>query len=216
MIPADHRRWAHFIFRPYLHHIMKKSFYSVRLINAMPQLNADKSLCICPNHISWWDGFFFYYLGEKIIPGKLHCMMLESQLRQYHFFSRLGAYSIDPADAFSIKETTAYTISLFKDPQNTCVIFPQGKICPQSNVSRAVKKGLIHFTENTGTQILPVALRIEWYNRRKPTLLVRFGSVIDAAMIADGMDSFTEEFNRNISLLESAAEHETFENEYLL
>ena len=157
-----------------------------------------------------------YFLNEKIFQRKLFCMMLEQQLLTYSFFSKLGAYSINHFNKKSLDETTAYTIELLQNPHNGVIIFPQGSFSPQDQKPRVIKKGLVHFTRTTCAQILPVGLRIEWYNRRKPTLLVRFGRVMNAAECEHSIDSFTQEFNSNLDALEASVSREVFVKEFML
>ena len=128
MIRADHKIWAETIFFPYVTRILKKSFSNFYLVNDFPSIPSDRSLIITPNHISWWDGFFIYYLVKKKFNRKIYLMMLESSLEKFWFFQKIGAFSINPANAKSIIESFGYSREVLSNKNNFLVTYPQGEI----------------------------------------------------------------------------------------
>ena len=112
MIKADHKTWAKFVFDIYLKGLLKKSFFDFRIINEQPEIDQSKSLILTPNHFSWWDGFFVYWLNNRTLNKKLFIMMLEDQLKRYWFFQKVGCYSIDLNDNRKIVASLKYTIDL--------------------------------------------------------------------------------------------------------
>ncbi|MDX1777464.1 MAG: hypothetical protein R3339_01145, partial [Thermodesulfobacteriota bacterium] len=96
MIKASHKKWARLIFNPYCDLLLKRNFSQFLLVNDFPQLSPKLPLIITPNHISWWDGFFIYYLSKKKFNRKIYLMMLESSLEKFWFFQKIGAFSINP------------------------------------------------------------------------------------------------------------------------
>ena len=81
MIKAKHVKWAEIVFDFYLKRLLVKSFYDFRIINELPFLDSSKGTLIAPNHFSWWDGFFVYWLNNKKLNKNLFVMMLEEQLK---------------------------------------------------------------------------------------------------------------------------------------
>ena len=109
MITARHARWAERLFTPYVRRLVRRHFSHYYLVNSMPTIDPAASLLVTPNHISWWDGFLAYVFFRPRLPGRrLHLMMLERELCRYSFFSRLGAFSIDPGEWSHVMETAAY------------------------------------------------------------------------------------------------------------
>ena len=100
MIKADHNKLAHLVFSLYLKRLLKSSFKEFILINKLPMIDNSKGLIITPNHFSWWDGFFIYWLNKKLFKKNLFILMLEEQLKRYWFFRYLGCllYTSDAAD----------------------------------------------------------------------------------------------------------------------
>ncbi len=212
MIKADHQYWARFLFNPYLNHLLKKNFSSFYLANNFPQLNLENGLVVSPNHFSWWDGFFIDFLMREKSNRKLHIMMLEDQLEKYWFFKKLGAFSISPGKAVSISRTVAYTKSLIQDKNNYVVIYPQGEIEPFDKPKLNLKPGLKIFLKDlkNETSVLPVAFKIQYDERSKPSVIARFGETIEPRLILNNFDDFKNKFIDNINNLQTASLNKTF------
>ena len=78
---------------------------------------------------------------KKETGYKIKMMMLEEQLKRYWFFNLLGAYSIEPKNSLSIKETINYTRTLLIEKGNGIVIYPQGEIEPYEKRRFNLKRG---------------------------------------------------------------------------
>ena len=103
MIQARHAAWADRIFHPYVTWLFKRHFHALRLLGKIPETNPELPLLLLPNHSTWWDGFFVYLLNKKLFERQPYLMRREDQLSRYRFFTRLGAYSINPQSSGSIK-----------------------------------------------------------------------------------------------------------------
>lgn len=203
MIKAEHKKWAGFVFDIYLNGIIKKDFKEFYLIGDIPELDNNKGLIITPNHFSWWDGFFIYYLMKKISTRKLYIMMLEEQLKRYSFFKKLGAFSINPKNPKSIIESLNYASSVISD-NSYLVTYPQGEIEPYEKRPLTVKEGLIKIIEkvNIVTDILPVVFKIHHSNDRKPFLYATMGNLIPAQRIKNDYQYFSNIFNQLVIKLD--------------
>lgn len=204
MIKAEHKKWAHFIFDIYLNRIIKKDFQDFFLIGDIPELNNQKGLIITPNHFSWWDGFFIYYLMKKFSTRNLFIMMLEDQLKKYSFFKNLGAFSINQQNPKSIIESINYASTLIRS-DSYLVIYPQGVIEPYEKRPLTVKEGLNKIIEKAEieTDILPVAFKIHHSNQRKPFLYSTFGNPISSIKVHRDFKLFNDSFNNTIIKLDS-------------
>jgi len=161
-------------FNWYLHAILKKDFSRIDIVG---EWLVDKDSCLLiGNHVSWWDGFWVYYLNKRFLHKKLYVMMLESQLKKNSFLSRIGAFSIKPgsrAMVFSLD----YASSLLKENGNLVVMYPQGEIASFSAGVLPFKSGLSKIINNSGLKkvMFYVAL-VDYFSERKPVLTLYLGS----------------------------------------
>jgi 1-acyl-sn-glycerol-3-phosphate acyltransferase len=205
MIKADHKKWAQFVFETYLKGLLKKSFYDFRIINALPELDKSKSLIITPNHFSWWDGFFIYWLNKKILNKKIYVMMLEEQLKRYWFFQKLGCYSIDLNDNKKMVSSLKYTLDLIQNTDNGITIYPQGEIQPYEQRPVQLKNGIDFIAKRSKSvfQILPTAFKIHYTNERLPIIYTRFGNILNSNDVAANSQLYKDGFTNNLDLINS-------------
>lgn len=205
MIKADHKKWAEFVFDTYLNRLLKKSFYDFRIINQLPNIDPSKSLVMAPNHFSWWDGFFVYWLNKKVLNKKLYVMMLEDQLKRYWFFKKLGCYSIDLNDSKKMITSLKYTLDLIQNADNAITMYPQGEI--QSYEQRPIQlKGGIDFIAKKSKinfQIIPIAFKIHYTNERLPIIYTRFGKLLNSIDVAVNPQIFKDQFTSNLDFINS-------------
>lgn len=207
MIKPKQNEWARRVFDPYETLLLKKNFTHFYLSGKIPQTDPRKGLLITPNHFSWWDGFFIDYAARKCYSRNFHIIMLEEQLKKYSFFRRLGAFSIEPSNTKKIAESLNFASQILSDPQNLLVYYPQGKIEPY-DIYPAIKPGIKFLLKyNNGIQIVPAAFRIEFNNRKKPDIYLRFGDILDGRDVCSSYDLFTSAFTNNIERLTSAVHH---------
>ncbi|MBN1153602.1 lysophospholipid acyltransferase family protein [candidate division KSB1 bacterium] len=185
---------------------MKHSFHSFTMINRCPATHLELPLLLIPNHSTWWDGFFVYWLNKYCFQRQIYIMMLEKQLKKYFFFKHVGAYSIDPDDYKEIRRSLNYTldlINLHTEPAPLVTLFPQGELLPWTIRPLNFKKGLEWIISKSQRQInlLPVVFRIEYLNQQKADVFFKFGEnhVYDPNSFP-GMNSLEQEVT---SLLDS-------------
>ena len=142
----------------------------------------------------------------------MYLMMLEDQLKRFWFFKKVGAYSVNSASISSLLTTVKYTRELLKHPDNLAVIYPQGTIEPFEKRPLTIKKGLKLFIENMLNEIVvvPAAFKIQFFNEKKPSVIVRFGKILKAETICSDFQLYLNEFYRNLDELNKAV----FENKY--
>lgn len=180
MIPAQHTWWADKIFRIYLHHLLKKHFHAIHLFDKIPAIDPQLPLILAPNHSTWWDGFFIYWLNKNFFRRRGFLMMLESQLQKYRFFTRIGAYSVDPQKPKKITESLRYTLEILQNntssPPMIC-IFPQGELRPWSKRPLELKRGLDWLLKHyrNPVNLLPLALRAEFAGEQRPEVFFLTG-----------------------------------------
>lgn len=205
MIKADHKKWAEFVFDIYLKRLLKKSFYDFRIINDLPQIDKSKSLIVTPNHFSWWDGFFIYWVNKKLFNRKLFVLMLEEQLKRYWFFKKLGCYSIDLNDSRKMTASLKYTMDLLLNSNNFITIYPQGEIQPYEQRPVKFRDGIDFLAKKSKNdfQILPVSFKIHYTNERFPIVYARFGKLLNSNDVAVNSQLFKDQFINNLDLINS-------------
>ena len=179
MIRAQHRFWADFIFRPYLMRLFKRHFQKIQILGTLPEVPVHLPLLLLPNHSTWWDGFFVYLLNKRIFRRTAYLMMLEAQLTKYKFFTKIGAYSIEPKHRRGIFESLKYTVELLKQSNPLVSIFPQGELLPWHTRPLGYKRGVEWILRKYGkpVAILPLAIRAEFRGEKRPEVFFLFGDV---------------------------------------
>jgi hypothetical protein len=185
MIKAQHAAWADRIFYPYVRWLFQRHFHTIHLLGAAPETKPDLPLLLLPNHSTWWDGFFVYLLNKKIFRRKIYLMMLEDQLGRYKFFSRLGAYSINPQSISGVKNSLRYSIAFLNEkimPKPLLCIFPQGELLPWGARPLIFKPGVEKILSGYGGKVnlLPLAIKTEFLNAQLPEAFFLFGGNIVA------------------------------------
>ena len=181
MISAEHKKWADWIFRPYLNWLFRRYFYGIYLLNPIPDFHPQKPLLLLPNHSSWWDGFFIYLLNKKRLHRKTYLMMLEEQLKQNRFFRFLGAYSIKSDTFKDVKQSLQYTINLLnrKEEPSLICFFPQGELQPWHTRPIHLKRGLEFILKRTKAEInlCFLGIRIEFLEEQRPEVFIQFSPI---------------------------------------
>ena len=211
MIKAAHKKWARWIFNPYYERLLKKNFSNFYRTNDYPPVTEGHPLLIVPNHISWWDGFFIDCVCRKFLNRTPYLMMLEEQLKRYWFFQKVGAYSINPHLPRGIIEAVRYTQDILKNPNHFVILYPQGDIEPFEKRPLTLKRGLQLFIKATPTaQVLPVGFKIQYYNQKNPSVIVRFGESLTARSVINDFSTFEDTFYGNLDMLSQAADKQSF------
>jgi hypothetical protein len=178
MIKAQHTWWADRLFSLYINPVLRSRFYRFHTLGEIPSADPKLPLLLLPNHASWWDGFFIYWLNKAVFKREGYLMMLDSELRKNRFFRYLGVYGIHPA-SLNVRESLNYTIGLFaKTPSPLICIFPQGKLCAWNERPIHFQKGLAWLISRISTefQILMLGIRIEFRNEERPEVFFQFGN----------------------------------------
>jgi 1-acyl-sn-glycerol-3-phosphate acyltransferase len=155
-------------------------------LGQIPDIQQEFPLLLLPNHSTWWDGFFVFLLNKKFYNRRLYLMMLEEQLHQFSFFSKVGAYSIEPSSLSGVKESLRYTMNILKQETGSDVlicIFPQGILSPWHKRPLEFKRGVETILAGYGEKvnIIPLGVKAIFLNEQHPQIFFKFGQcdVID-------------------------------------
>lgn len=169
MIKADHRTIAVKFFDWYISKIIKKDFHNIEYDKSF-NFDKNKAILLIPNHFSWWDGFFAYFLNLYLFKKKFHVMMLEKELSKRPIFKYIGAFSVEQKSE-TVEETLNYTSELLNNKDNLVLMFPQGRIESNHKEKVTFRKGIEYLVNNSGNnfQLIYSTTLIDYLANRKAT-----------------------------------------------
>lgn len=176
MIKATHHKVIYPLFKGITRFLIWRNFSKVEMFGEC-DTEADDSLFVVANHVSWWDGFWVMYLNLKRIHRKYYVMMLEEQLRRHWYFKYTGAYSIK-IKSRSMLKSLYYTLDLLSKKGTMVLWFPQGKIHSMHQESMRFKPGVDHVVTKSSSDfnVLFVANFVDYFSVSKPVLTIYYQS----------------------------------------
>ncbi len=201
MIEARHNKLYDAFFNWYLHSILKKDFSRIDVVGKWP--THELSDLVIGNHVSWWDGFWVYYLNKRFLKKQLYVMMLESQLRDRRFLTRIGAFSIEPGSRDMVHSLN-YTARLLQESGHLVVMYPQGEIASLSAGVLPFKNGVAQVIKKAGLQqVLFYVALLDYFSERKPALTLYLGNALVEGCSAEDLQAAYEKFYHQSLFLQS-------------
>ena len=179
MIPAKENKWFIAIFRRYVWLLFYRRFKYVWLRRESPP-EPSQPVIYYGNHNSWWDGIIPFLLNEYVL-GHRHgrAMMEEKQMRQYPFFSRIGAFSIDLEESRSAVSSLRYAVRHLSRPDSCLFIYPEGRILPATDSPKTFKAGLGWLLKQLPeVSVIPLAVHLHTLDYDKPELFIHLGKPV--------------------------------------
>lgn len=169
IIKAKHNPIIHQFFKLYTRWIIKQNFSSTHIVGEFEDRNLP--ILLISNHVSWWDGFWAFYLNINLFKRRFYFMMLEEQLRKYWYFNYSGGFSIKKKNRSSL-ESLNYAAELLADRNNAVLVFPQGAIFSQHNQLIRFEKGIERILKNKNQplQIILLVNLTDYFSNKKPSL----------------------------------------------
>ena len=138
-------------------------------------LKPGHSYILMCNHFSFWDGFWAFYICNKVFMDKgmkkLYIMSLKKQMDKNKWLRHIGSFSIDPGKR-SINETFDYAAEILSEPGNLLLFYPQGKL--ESMYTRYIKfdEGLYEIVPRIkgDCQLIWSSTTLEFFESVRPTL----------------------------------------------
>lgn len=175
------------------------------LLSGLPRaLPSDRPLLVASNHVSWWDAFTLRELHRALRPrAPLYTVMLESELRRFPFFRRLGAVGVEPGSPSSLLRCVRFLAERAEERSDLVVLFfPQGRIWPSHRRPLGFHGGAALLARRLGAVVLPVAQHVEPLSRVRPTALVSAGEPLEPEEVPEALESRVEgEADRILSFL---------------
>lgn len=191
IVEPRHSKIHMWLLNAYINRILSSNFSEVKITGSV-LVDENRPVLLVPNHFSWWDGFFAWYLNQRVINKQFHIMMLESELRKHMFFSRVGAFSINRSSR-SIVESIEYCRRVLSAPQNLLVMYPQGELQSQHHNRVEFRKGVEKILSKTpNVQVVFAVCLTDYYAKQRPSLTIALKDYKGGYSIAEVESAFNE------------------------
>ncbi|MBD3615571.1 MAG: 1-acyl-sn-glycerol-3-phosphate acyltransferase [Gracilimonas sp.] len=197
IIPADESSFFIWFFDHYTRWSLKRRFKQVWVKQEYQPAPQSKTIYFL-NHNLWWDGLIPLYLNRNFLHQNARALMEDKQMRQYTFFSKIGAFSIDLDNPKSSLSSLRYALESMKRDNASLFIYPEGKITPASNSEPDFKQGLAWlYTNCKDADFVPIAIYSHFLRSSKPELYLSIGKSVNHNNSL-GRNILTELFQRDI------------------
>lgn len=179
-IPAKESKLVIWFFYHYTRFMLWKRFKKVHIEQFYSPKENSKTVYYI-NHNYWWDGLLPLYLNNKLFKQNARALMEDKQMRQYPFFSRIGAFSINLEDSRDTIKSLRYAVDSLQEANSSLFIYPEGKLTPSSDSKPVFKEGLAWLYQKTElVDLVPVAFYIDHSKANKPDLFILIGKSVKA------------------------------------
>jgi 1-acyl-sn-glycerol-3-phosphate acyltransferase len=179
MIKDNKNSFFEKLFSFYNYYLLKRYFYRIHIDGEeiIKTFNENLPNLIIANHSNWWDGLIAFYFTKQRWHLNGYVMMDEEQLKNYRFFMRLGAFSVNRLNAKESIQSLKYAISLLKNKNNTLWIFPQGLLKPNNQRPIRFYRGIGKIIEEINPlNILCIALKYEFLMEQRPEVFIKLSN----------------------------------------
>jgi len=165
----------------YLKWNFKNHFSGFYLRNAPSFENLKGPFLLVSNHLSWWDGFFFFEIQRRLLPqARIYTIALEETCRENPVLTKMGVLPLKLKSAGSLRALLKHLETLRTEVPASdlaVVFFPSGKIQPSFQVPLQFKEGARAIAKALGpVTILPSSIHIEPMTQKKPAAFFSFGA----------------------------------------
>lgn len=106
--------------------------------------------------------------------------MEDKQMRQYSFFSKIGAFSINLEDPKASISSLRYAVESMERDNASLFIYPEGKITPVSETEPEFKKGLAWlYTQTEEIDFVPIGIYMHTLRSSKAELYLSIGKSVN-------------------------------------
>lgn len=161
-------------FRPW----MKRRIAAVRIAGLPRAGGPDEPVLLCPNHVTWWDGFVARDVARLLRPGApFRALVLERELDAHPVLRALGGVGIRPGSVGSVRRAVRRVEALVRSDRRTVfTLFPQGRIWPADRRPLGFRPGIRLFRRvSQPCWTVPVGIRLEPLADARPTVFVSVG-----------------------------------------
>ncbi|MEQ9310608.1 MAG: lysophospholipid acyltransferase family protein [Balneolaceae bacterium] len=199
-IPAKESKFILWFFDWYTRFLIWLRFKTVHIDQKYIPTKNSKTVYFI-NHNYWWDGLLPLYLNRKLFKQKARAIMEDKQMRQYLFFSKIGAFSINLEDAKSSIKSLRYAVDSMKRENSCLFIYPEGKLTAVSDSKPTFEKGLAWlYQKMEDIDFVPIAFYIDYSKGNKPDLYISIGKCLNHNLLTE-YNSLTNYFEESVHQL---------------
>lgn len=172
MLEANKSKLFEKIFSVYNTNLLKRRFHSfnVKGLENLENRQTSLPLIIYANHSSWWDGLAAFQISYSLKLDS-YIMMEEKQLKRFHLFRKLGAFSVVREKPRSALQSINYAVDLLNNKNRVLWIFPQGEILLNDLRPIHFYRGISKIVEKLGEcSTVSLTFRYEFLNEFKPEI----------------------------------------------
>lgn len=198
-IPAKESPLFIKIFRIYVRLLFKRRFKRVWIRQEYHPNEKSRSIYYL-NHHSWWDGIIPLLLNEYRFQQHARALMEDKQMKQYGFFKKIGAFSINREDPKKAVTSLRYAVQSMQRNNASLYIYPEGSITPAGS-ELSFEGGLAWLHDKLpDVDFVPIGIYMHTIRGDKPELHLHVGQkvVMDAGL---GIDSKTQIFEQKLATL---------------
>ncbi|MGG3267878.1 lysophospholipid acyltransferase family protein [Priestia aryabhattai] len=163
-------------FQLFVTYQLKKQFYRIHL--HIEELPKDKKMLLIANHSSWWDGLVTFYLNNAVLKTDLYAMMSEQGMKDFPFFQRIGAFSVNAASPKHTVESLRFASRLLAD-KKAVLIFPQGKEEHLEKRPLAFSEGpAFLLKKQSDVEVIPITYYYTFRHDQRPELFIWVGQAV--------------------------------------
>lgn len=177
-IPARESAFYIHFFAWYSRILAKIRFQNVFIDNRYEPATDSRTIYFL-NHTSWWDGLIPLLLNHFVFKQKARALMEDKQMRDYPFFSKIGAFSINLDESRSSIQSLRYALSSVKRENSSLYIYPEGEFGDGCEQNITFKPGLAWLVKRLpAVDVVPVAIHQNHFRHSKPELFISVGKHI--------------------------------------
>lgn len=180
MIEAKRDKYFEKVFDYYVQWQLRKNLYKVKVMDPFAhERDRTKGQLYIVNHSSWWDGLLIFFLSRNYFKQDSYAMMSEKGIKEFPFFRKIGAYSVDYSSPKDSIKSLQYTLKLLKE-ESPVWLFPQGEEQHVEKRPLDFKQGVGYLVEKSETPFIITPLSIYYTMRHDqlPECWIRVGKSI--------------------------------------
>ncbi len=177
MIPAKKSRRFDFFFHQFNKRFLRFHFRGVNFAEGPNVSTPSSPALFIVNHSTWWDALVVFHFNQLVIKQESYVMMHEKGVKEFPFFRKIGAFSVNRENPKDIVRSMNYAKERLKDGK-TLWLFPQGDERHLEIRPLTFLPGALHIVKNTDIPIVPVCLYYTFTGERKPEVFIKLDEPI--------------------------------------
>jgi phytoene desaturase len=135
-------------------------------------------------HVSWWDGLLLMPLDDEL--GRAgRALMDANNLAGVPYLGPLGVVPLDRTSPQRMRAGLRAAVAFLSGPGRAMYVFPQGRQRPHHLRPLGLSRGANWLAEQSGAQLVPVALGYGFREAHVPAAVVSFGAPVQASSLEE-------------------------------